>query len=294
MNELFGHRYLQGGNQPLDKTEAVLSAQTMGHILGNGFISLIPIVLMMPKIKCFVIDLDGVVYKGDTLVKNADKRIASMRKKGRVLFATNNASLHREEYVRKLRGFGIPAEKDEVLTSAYVSAVYINTHYDDPRVFMIGERGLKQELEEQGIKVCWRNCDLVLVGLDKGFNYDKLARGLRFIERGAPFLATNDDNALVTESGLLPGAGAIVSALKTASGREPMVIGKPSDTMADFILTKAGVKPEEVLVIGDRLDTDVVMGKNFGMKTALVLTGYTKQEDIEKSRIKPDYVLDGL
>lgn len=248
----------------------------------------------MPRVKCFVIDLDGVVYTGDTLVKNADKRIASMRKKGRVFFATNNASLHREEYVKKLHGFGIPVEKDEILTSAYVSAVYINTHYDDPKVFVIGERGLIQELEEQGVKVCWRNCDLVLVGLDKGFNYDKLARALQFIERGAPFLATNDDNALVSERGLLPGAGAIVSALKTASRKDPLVIGKPSDIMADFILTKAGAKPEEVLLIGDRLDTDVIMGKNFGMKTALVLTGYTKQEDLEKSKIKPDYVLDKL
>jgi 4-nitrophenyl phosphatase len=248
----------------------------------------------MAKIKCFVIDLDGVVYTGNTLVKNADKRIVNMRQKGRVFFVTNNASLHREEYVKKLHGFGIPVVKDEILTSAYVSAVYINTHYDNPQVFMIGEKGLRQELEEQDIKVCHRNCNLVLVGLDRGFNYDKLALALRYVEKGAPFLATNDDNALVTESGLLPGAGAIVSALRTASRKEPIIIGKPSDIMADFILTKAGVKPEEVLLIGDRLDTEVVMGKNFGMKTALVLTGYTKQEDLEKSKIRPDYVLEGL
>ena len=248
----------------------------------------------MPKIKCFVIDLDGVVYKGNTLVKNADKRIINMRKKGRVFFVTNNASLHRKEYVRKLHGYGIPVEKEEILTSAYVSAVYIHTNYDNPAVFVIGEKGLRQELEEQGIEVCHRNCNLVLVGLDRGFNYDKLALALRYIEKGASFLATNNDNTLVSERGLLPGAGAIVSALKTASRKEPIVIGKPSDIMADFILTKAGVNPEEVLLIGDRIDTEVVMGKNFGMKTALVLTGYTKQEDLEKSKIKPDYILEGL
>ncbi|MDP6459311.1 MAG: hypothetical protein QF829_00795 [Candidatus Hydrothermarchaeota archaeon] len=188
----------------------------------------------MPKIKCFVIDLDGVIYKGDTLVKNADKRIINMRKKGRVFFATNNASLHREEYVNKLKGFGIPVEKDEILTSAYVSAVYINTHYDNPAVFMIGEKGLRQELEEQDIEVCYRNCDLVLVGLDRGFNYDKLALALRYIEKGAPFLATNDDNTLVSERGLLPVAVAILSDLKTASRKEPIVIGKTSDIMAEF------------------------------------------------------------
>lgn len=248
----------------------------------------------MSKIKCFVLDLDGVVYKGDTLISNVDVSIAKLRKRGRVFFTTNNAALHREEYVKKLLGLGIPVEKDEVLTSGYVSAVYINTHYDSPRVFMIGEKGLRQELEEQELEVCYRDCNLVLVGLDRGFNYDKLALALRFIEKGAPFIATNEDNALVTESGLLPGAGAIVKALKTASGKEPIVIGKPSDIMADFILTKAGVKPEEIMLIGDRIDTDVIMGKNFGMKTTLVLTGYTRQADVEKSKIKPDYVLDRL
>jgi 4-nitrophenyl phosphatase len=248
----------------------------------------------MPKIKCFVIDLDGVVYIGDELILNADKRIASLRRKGRVFFTTNNATLHREEYAEKLARLGIPASPDEILTSGYVAAVYIKTYYDDPRVYLIGEEGLKRELEEQGVEVCHRNCNLVLAALDRGFNYEKLALALRYIEKGAPFLATNLDNALVGEAGLLPGAGAIVSALKTASKKEPILIGKPSDIMADFILTKAGVKPEEVLLIGDRLDTDIAMGKKFGMRTALVLTGYTKQEDLKESRVKPDYVLDRL
>lgn len=248
----------------------------------------------MPKIKCFVIDLDGVVYTGDTLIENADKGIAKLREKGRVFFTTNNATLHREEYAKKLVSLGIPASTEEILTSGYVAAVHIKTYYDNPKVYLIGEAGLKRELEEQDIELCYRNCNLVLVGLDRGFNYDQLALALRYIEKGAPFLATNIDNALVSERGMLPGAGAIVSALKTASKKEPIVVGKPSDTMADFILTKAGVRPEEVLLIGDRLDTDVLMGKNFGMRTALVLTGYTKREDLEKSTIKPDYVLEGL
>lgn len=249
---------------------------------------------MMPKIRCFVIDLDGVVYLGDRLIPHADDGIARLRKRGRVLFTTNNAALHREEYAEKLMRLGVAASPHEILTSGYVAAVHIKTYYDDPRVYLIGEEGLKKELEEQGVEVCHRGCNLVLVGLDRGFNYSKLALALRYIQKGAPFLATNLDNVLLGESGPLPGAGAIVSALKTASGKEPILIGKPSDIMADFILTKAGVKPEEVLLIGDRLDTDIAMGKNFNMRTALVLTGYTKQEDLRDSRIKPDYVLDKL
>jgi 4-nitrophenyl phosphatase len=248
----------------------------------------------MLGIKCFVIDLDGVVYIGDRLVPGADAGLARLRKKGRIFFTTNNATMHREEYANKLMRLGIPASPYEILTSGYVAAVHIKTYYGDSRVFLIGEEGLKRELEEQEVEVGQRNCSLVLVALDRGFNYNKLALALKFIEKGAHFLATNLDNVLVGEKGLLPGAGSIVSALRTASRREPVLIGKPSDIMADFILTKAGVKPEEILVIGDRLDTDIAMGKNFGMKTALVLTGYTKEKDLRNSRIKPDYVLDNL
>lgn len=248
----------------------------------------------MPEIKCFVIDLDGVVYRGNELIPGADEGLARLRKKGRIFFTTNNATLHREEYAEKLMGLGIPASPYEVLTSGYVAAVHIKTYYDNSRVFLIGEDGLKRELEEQDVEVGQRKCNLVLAALDRGFNYNKLSLALKYINNGAPFLATNLDNVLVAESGLLPGAGAIVSALKTASRKEPTLIGKPSDIMADFILTKAGVKPEEILIIGDRLDTDIAMGKNFGMKTALVLTGYTKEKDLRDSKIKPDYVLDKL
>lgn len=116
----------------------------------------------MPKIKCIVIDLDGVVYTGNKLIENADKGIAKLRKKGRVFFTTNNTTLHREEYAKKLVGLGIPATPEEILTSGYVAAVHIKTYYDNPGVYLIGEAGLKRELEEQGIEVCHRNCKLPL------------------------------------------------------------------------------------------------------------------------------------
>mgnify|MGYP001252893060 FL=1 len=248
----------------------------------------------MSNIKCFIVDLDGTVYRGNTLVKNADRRIIRMRQKGKVLFVTNNASLSRKAYVKKLKGFGIPVILDDILTSAYVSAVYIHTNYHNPRVFVIGNEGLIQELKNQGIEVCHRKCNIVLVGLDKKFNYDKLKMALKFIRAGAEFIATNEDNVLMKEKEVVPGAGAIVASLKIAADKEPIIIGKPSDIMADFIITKAGVKPEEILLIGDSIDCDIKMGKNFGMKTALVLTGLTSPEDLIKTDIKPDYVFDRL
>lgn len=246
------------------------------------------------SIKCFVLDLDGVVYRGKKLVPNADKRIENLRSKGKVLFLTNNSTLARGDCVKKLEGFGIPAEEEEVITSGYVSAIYIKENYSSPRVFIIGEEGLKNELETQGIKTGMRRCNVVLVGLDRNLNYTKIATAVKLIRSGADFLATNLDNTLVTEDDLLPGAGAIVSAVRTACEKEPIVIGKPSHIMADIILRKAKAAPQEILLIGDRIETDIAMGKKAGVKTALVLTGYAKQEDADKSDIKPDYVLESL
>lgn len=246
------------------------------------------------SIKCFVLDLDGVVYRGTKLVPNADKRIENLRSKGKVLFLTNNSTLARGDYVKKLESLGITAEEEEVITSGYASALYIKENYSSPRVFMIGEEGLKNELETQGIKTGMRRCNVVLVGLDRNLNYTKIAAAVKLIRSGADFLATNLDNTLVTEDGLLPGAGAIVSAVRTACEKEPVVIGKPSHIMADIILRKAKAAPQEILLIGDRIETDIAMGKKAGVKTALVLTGYARQEDADKSDIKPDYVLESL
>lgn len=244
--------------------------------------------------KCFVIDLDGVVYKGNRLIGNADKRISNLQHRGRVIFLTNNSTMSRASYVEKLASFGILAKEDDIITSAYVAALYIKRNYRNPRVFIIGEDGLKEELREEGIKVCWRDCNIVLAGLDRNFTYNKLAMALKQIQEGADFIATNYDSTLITEKGLFPGAGAMVSALVTSSRKEPVVIGKPSKIMAEAVLGKTVLRPSEMLLIGDRLETDIKMGKKVGMKTALVLTGVAKKEDVDESEIKPDFIIDSL
>ncbi|MFQ6105945.1 MAG: HAD-IIA family hydrolase [Candidatus Hydrothermarchaeaceae archaeon] len=248
----------------------------------------------MKGVRCFVVDLDGVVYKGSEVIPGADRKIAKLREKGKLFFLTNNSSQSRASYVKKLEGFGIPAIEEEIITSGYVAARYVKSKYRSPKVFLVGEEGLREEMELQGIKSCWSKCDAVVVGIDRKLNYAKIALAMKMIRSGAEFIATNKDNTLITESGQLPGAGAVVSAIETASQREPTVVGKPSRIMAETILGISGVKPEEILVIGDRLETDIAMGKNAGMKTALVLTGYAKKEDIASSKFKPDYVLDAL
>ena len=244
--------------------------------------------------KGFVIDLDGVVYRGRELISDSKARIASIRKKSKVLFLTNNSTRTRADYVKKLEGFGINTNELEIITSAYAAALYIKENYKKPNVFVIGEEGLKSELSWQGIQTGWRGPNIVLVGLDREFNYQKLSLALRTIQSGADFIATNTDSTLITERGTLPGAGTIVGAVQAACGKEPIVIGKPSGIIGKIVLDKLKLKPEEVLFLGDRLETDIAMGNILGMKTALVLTGASKREDIEKTGIEPDFVLDRL
>jgi|Deesub1362A_J573_1020465.scaffolds.fasta_scaffold00051_43 HAD superfamily hydrolase (TIGR01457 family) len=246
------------------------------------------------KFKCFILDLDGVVYKGNELIEGADERISKIKKKAEVYFLTNNSTLSSEDYVAKLRKLGISAEEKEIITSGYAAAWYIRKNIPNPRAYVIGEEGLVKELRKQWIDVGHRNCNVVVVGLDRGFTYAKLAWAMKLILDGAEFIATNTDRRLITEKALLPGGGVIVKAVEEASGKKPIVVGKPSDIMAKIILEKVKAKPEEVLLIGDRLETDIAMGKKMGMKTALVLTGHTRREDVEKSSIKPDYILDKL
>ncbi len=244
--------------------------------------------------KAFVIDLDGVVYRGKELISDSDSRIAALKSRSKVLFLTNNSTKTRAQYVEKLRGFGISVDENEVITSGYAAALYIKKNYNNPNVFVIGEDGLKKELQWRGVQVGWRECDIVLVGLDRSFNYSKMALASRFVQSGADFIATNTDNTLITERGMLPGAGAIVRAVQTACRKEPTVVGKPSEIIAKIALDRLKLEPKDVLLLGDRLETDIAMGNKVGMKTAMVLTGYSQREDIEKSGIRPDYILDKL
>ncbi len=244
--------------------------------------------------KAFVLDLDGVVYRGSEPLPGVGEKIARLRRRGRVLFVTNNSTKTRGEYVDKLSSLGIEVEEDEILTSAYAAALYVSEHWGRAGVYVVGEDGLRKELEWRGVSVRESGCSAVVVGLDRKFTYEKLATAQRHIQQGAELLATNRDPTLVTESGLIPGAGAIVAAIEVASGTRARLIGKPSRIMGELILRQLGVEAEKTLMIGDRLDTDIAMGRALGMRTALVLTGATTREDVERSRIRPDYVLDRL
>ena len=240
----------------------------------------------------FLIDLDGVVYRGNTLIKGVPEAIARLRRLGSIYFLTNNSTLHRIKYVEKLRRIGIQTSINEIITSGFAAARYIAGN-GGGRVLVIGEEGLIAELRDQSLDIVddWRIADYVCVGLDRSFNYEKLSRAFKAVTGGAVFIATNRDVTLPLEGGLEPGAGAIVSSIEACTGREPILIGKPSTLILEETI---GIPKGECIVVGDRFETDLALARRIGARMAMVLTGATSLDDVEKCVDKPDIVLDSI
>ena len=249
----------------------------------------------MNRPAAYILDLDGVVYRGRTVIPGACKSIDRLRSSGsRVVFLTNNATRTRESIARRLEDMEIPCNAGDVISSAYAASVYISEQYGSSTIYPVGEQGLVEELELAGHTINRMNADYVVAGLDREFTYEKLTRALDLLISGAGFIATNNDAMLPTEHGFLPGAGSIVAAIQAASGVVPDVIGKPNKPIMDVLLREYGVRSEECVMVGDRLETDILAGIRAGMRTMLVLTGASGIADIKSSGIRPDTVLDSI
>ncbi len=246
----------------------------------------------------FFIDLDGVLWRGAEVLKDAVDAVNRLIELGkRVVFLTNNSTRHRKVYFELIKSAGVK-EPFEVFTSAYATAILVRK-LGVKRVCVIGEEGLVAELHEAGAVVSCEldSVDAVVVGLDRNVNYWKLASALKHLLTGSIFILTNPDTTLPTEQGILPGAYAIASALRVASGREPdYVVGKPNKLIFELAIEELckGVDKSRILVIGDRIDTDVKGAENAGLDAALVLTGVANLRDYFKSSTKPKYVLSSL
>lgn len=240
----------------------------------------------------FVIDLDGVIYLRRTLIPGATDFISELESAGKkYVFLTNNSSRTREEYVRILRGFQIKSSKEQIVTSAYATGQYLLERSPRSRIYIVGEGGLRSELSRTGFEIVEEPpADFVVVGIDLHFTYEKLKLASRSIRSGARFIATNRDATYPTEQGLCPGAGSIVSAVKTASGKNPTTIGKPNRWIFNICTNILGIDPVRTAVIGDRFETDIIGGSKVGMKTVLVLSGVTDYRDIRRMKLRPDII----
>ncbi|MBC7805438.1 MAG: HAD-IIA family hydrolase [Akkermansiaceae bacterium] len=246
----------------------------------------------LPRV--YVFDLDGVLYRGADAVDGAAETVTRLRERtapypARLYFLTNNSSQRRSDYVEKLTRLGMPCTEGEVVTSASATAAYIAQNFGTVGkvALAVGGVGIRDELSRVGIRVVrtdedeadTADFDYVVVGLARDFNYQTLLRGQQAIFRGARFIATNRDGQFPVEGGkTTPGAGAVVAALEACTDVVPLVIGKPETHGLQTILTDAGVSASEAVMIGDRLDTDVLCGNRLGMPSVLVLTGLTTME----------------
>ncbi|MEA1906378.1 MAG: HAD-IIA family hydrolase [Euryarchaeota archaeon] len=240
--------------------------------------------------KAYILDLDGVIYRGSNPINGAVDAVNRLQDHAKVLFLTNNSTRSRSVVAARLEAAGIRCGAGDVITAGYAAAVYIRKRYGASTVYPIGEAGLTEELKVQG-HVISENARFVVVGLDRDFNYEKMRIGLQNITNDAIFIATNTDPVLPTEDGFVPGAGAIVSALETASGKSPVVTGKPELPIMDIVLDHLGLDAGECTVVGDRLDTDILAGTRCGMRTVLVLSGVETRDSLERSDIEPDLVI---
>jgi len=239
-----------------------------------------------------------------------------------IVFVTNNATKSRRNYKGKFDKLGIDVTVDEIFGSAYAAAVYISSVIKlpkDKKVYVIGMSGIEEELREEGISFIGGtdpadntlepfsladftldpSVAIVLCGLDMGINYTKISKAFQYLTRneGCAFLATNEDSTYPDSSGLLPGAGSLSATLRFALGRDPLSTGKPSKTMLDCVRAKHDFDPTRTIMVGDRLNTDIMFGQGGGLSTLLVLTGITKLAEItgpNPSQIVPEYVTESL
>ncbi|MEX2555361.1 MAG: HAD-IIA family hydrolase [Actinomycetota bacterium] len=245
----------------------------------------------------FVLDLDGVVWTGDEPVAGAPETIRALRDAGkRLAFVTNNSSETPETYAKKLADIGAQGDAAEVVTSADAVARLMAATIPALRgrsAYVIGGPGLIERVAEAGVRIDDGSdpaaCSIVIVGLDRELTYEKLRRATLAIRAGATFVASNTDATYPAPDGLWPGCGAIVSALRTATGAQPMVAGKPQPMMLEVAQERVGGPP--ALMIGDRIETDVLAAQAMGWPSALVLTGATGVPELATAPAWPDFVL---
>lgn len=242
----------------------------------------------------WLFDLDGTVYRGDVLIPGADRVLAALRADGRrVAFLSNKPLETRADYAAKLTRLGVPTRPDEVINSSLVLARHLATLDPGAPVFVIGEPPLVGELVAHGFEVrSDARVRWVVIAFDRTFDYAKLNTALQAVRGGARLIATNPDRTCPTEDGEIPDCAGMIAAVEAVTGaRVEVTVGKPSPIILDVALGALGVPAKQCVIVGDRLDTDIAMGKAGGLATVLVLSGVTREGDPRIAELAPDAVL---
>lgn len=248
------------------------------------------------SINALILDMDGVLWRENEPIGDLNAIFRGFYETGlKIILATNNATRTPTQYVEKITSLGGIVEEDQIVNSSMGVAYLLKKRFPQGGpVYAIGEVGLITALEQEGFTQSEEPGLAVIGSMDRGINFQKLKKATLLIRSGIPFYFTNPDRTFPTPEGLIPGAGSLLAALEVASDVTPIIAGKPSTTLFEFALERLGTKPEETLVVGDRLETDILGGQRAGCKTALVLSGIAKKEDAKTWQPKPDMVLNEL
>lgn len=245
-----------------------------------------------------IFDMDGVLWRGESLLPGARSLLDHLTNSQiPYAFATNNATKTAEQISAEGRMRGLKMRPEKIFTSSMAAVSLAQSHLrEGARIFVVGEEGLFRPLREAGFEIhpSSEGVQAVLVGLDREVTWDKLSEASYAIEEGAIFIGTNGDLSLPTERGFAPGAGAILRALEVTTGISPTIVGKPDPLLFQEALSSIGIDPEHTLVVGDRLETDILGGVRAGMQTALVLTGASTIDDLHASSVQPDLIFPDL
>lgn len=250
--------------------------------------------------EAFIFDMDGVLYRGMQALPGVNEMFDALEARGRkYLLATNNSMATPAEYVERMAAYGVRVDEAHIQTSATATRDFLRRELPgNAKILVVGMPALVVQLTTGTDFVVTDDADddiaAVVAGLDQTFTYEKLTRATTAIRGGARFIATNADATLPVENGVLPGAGSIIAAIATASGRQPMVVGKPETLMMTTGVAQLGAHASRTIMIGDRLDTDILAAQRAGLATALVLTGVATREDLAGSEVVPDYVFTNL
>jgi HAD superfamily hydrolase (TIGR01450 family) len=247
-------------------------------------------------IQALILDMDGVLYQQNQPIGDLPAIFQRIGELGlKVMYATNNTVRTPAQYVDRLAHFGVQSEEWQFITAPLATARALSNRWPEGGpIHMMGEVGLRKVMEDKGFYHADEDVLAVVSGLDKGFTYDMFVKGIRLIVKGAPFIGTNPDLTYPTPEGLSIGTGGQLAILEACSGVKPEIIGKPYPAMMEMALERLGMQPEQTLVIGDRLNTDVASGQAAGCKTALVLSGIATREEAKNWNPRPDIIAEDL
>lgn len=258
------------------------------QLLWNGGISL-------DNIKNFLIDMDGVLVRGSTLIPGASEFVQRLRDKGHpFLIFTNNSLYTPRDLQVRLTYLGLDVPPDAIFTSALATAQFLHAQQPSGRAYAIGESGLTTALHDIGYILTDQDPEYVVLGETTTYSFERLTRAIRFVNAGARLIATNPDVMGPGEGGIVPGTGAVAALISSATGVKPYFIGKPNPLMMRTALRTLNAHSEESVMIGDRMDTDIVAGTESGLRTILVLSGVTRQDQVARFPFRPTWIRESV